>query len=289
MNTVLQTNYLPTEADIQFFEKNGWFATPIIFTEKEIESLIYGANKFYSGKRDYQLGDDLNIADDSFNNSATLLNNEFTSLQIEEIKNFTFQSKIGSIAAALSRVSCVRYFSDSLITKRPSKPTEKGVIGWHSDKAYWPTCSSNKMLTAWIPLQDVSEDMGPLLHIDESHTWKDDDDLRKFYSFGNQDLSLFQRYLDEKKPDHETSKMILKKGQVSFHNCNVIHSSAPNLSKTDRKALAIHMQDCGNYYKEAYKDNGELITISYDELCRKDNRGLPDYSDDAIFPVMWKK
>ncbi|MEL7146542.1 MAG: hypothetical protein AAFO69_09265, partial [Bacteroidota bacterium] len=84
------------------------------------------------------------------------------------------------------------------------------------------------------------------------------------------------------------SLMLLEKGQVSFHNCHTIHSSSSNLSDRNRMALAIHLQNGENAYQKAYKANGEEIVIGYDKLCRKDENGLPDYRDPALFPVIWR-
>ena len=143
------------------------------------------------------------------------------------------------------------------------------------------------MLTAWIPLQDVTLDMGPLMHIDHSHKWKDDTKLKSFYSFNNQNLNDFDTYLSSDKPDHSRSYMTIKRGQVSFHNCHTIHSSHPNTSTMDRVALAVHFQDHRNTYQKAYKEDGQLIEIGYDKLCKATPDADPDYSNSAIFPVVY--
>ena len=69
--------------------------------------------------------------------------------------------------------------------------------------------------------------------------------------------------------------MTLKKGQVSFHNSHTIHCSYPNTSEKNRLALAVHLQDGDNKYKEAFNDKGEKIVIGYDKICRKDKNGKP--------------
>ena len=286
--TEYELSLLPTEEDIKLYEKKGWYASPKIISDDLIEEARKGAERFYKGERDFQLSNNSGIANDSVDESSALLNNEFVSLQMKELNALAFYPLVGAIAAKLARTNAIRFFADSLINKMPSKPTSKGIVGWHSDKAYWPTCSSNNMLTAWIPLQDVTIDMGSLMHIDESHEWRNEQELKQFYSFNNQDLSKFEEFLKENKPEHKRSTMLLKKGQVSFHNCNTIHSSSTNVSQINRMALAIHMQDANNHYVKAYKDSGDLIEIGYDKLCGKDNLGNPNYSDENIFPTMWK-
>jgi len=39
--------------------------------------------------------------------------------------------------------------------------------------AYWKTCTSNGILTAWIPMQDASMEMGTIAVLDGSHLWQD--------------------------------------------------------------------------------------------------------------------
>ncbi|WP_139957476.1 phytanoyl-CoA dioxygenase family protein [Flavicella sediminum] len=287
--TEAQKTLLPTEEDIVFYETYGWYASPIILSDKLIEEGIIGANEFYKGKRDFQLKSNDGIADEVHDPLSSIRNNEFITLQKKELQNIGFHPLISAIAAKLARTDEIKLFADSLVNKLPTKPTSKGVVGWHSDKAYWPTCTSNKMLTAWIPLQDCTEDMGPLMHIDKSSQWKDEKELKTFFSFNNQDLEKFETYLKEHKPAYKTSFMSLKKGQVSFHNCNTIHSSYPNVSTKERLALAIHLQDANNKYQKVYKDNGEQIVIGYDKICAKDSLGNPDYSDPNLFPVLYSE
>lgn len=215
------------------------------------------------------------------------MNNEFVTLQKKELQTLGFHPLIAAAASILAETDEVRLFADSLVNKLPTK-NKTGVVGWHSDKAYWPTCTSNNMLTAWIPLQDCTIDMGPLTHIDESHKWKDEEQLKSFFSFNNQDLTSFEDYLSKQKKEYTKTSMTLKKGQVSFHNCNTIHSSFPNVSNVNRLALAVHFQDKANRYQKAYKENGELIVIGYDKICKKDSSGNPDYTDSELFPLIFK-
>lgn len=283
-----ETVYLPSEKEILSYEEKGWYASPIVLPEVLIDEAIEGASQFYAGKRDYVLPNSDRIANDVEQEGAVILNNEFVTLQKKELQTLGFNPLIAAIAAKLTRTSEIRLFADSLICKLPSKNTQQGVVGWHTDRAYWPTCTSDKMLTAWIPLQDCTVEMGTLLHIQGSNLWKDDLTLKSFYSFNNQDLGKFENYLTKEKPNHIKQPMLLKKGQISFHNCHTIHSSSPNNSFINRMALALHFQDGDNQYQKSYKPNGELIEIGYDKMCRRDINGNPDYSDPNLFPTLWK-
>ena len=274
INQTINPDLFPTEKDLAFFNQNGWYKSPVIFSDEEIECAVKGAYDFYEGKIDFPMFSKEGLADDDCNEELVIKNNEFVTLQKKELRDLGWHPMIREIAKILTQSSEMRLFADSLICKNPSKTKNTSIVGWHSDKAYWPTCSSDKLITVWIPLQDCTIEMGPLVHIDGSHKWKNEEDLKEFFSFNNQDLNSLQEYLE------------MKKGSVSFHSCHTIHSSAPNTSNIPRLALAVHLQDDGNFYKESFKENGEKIVIGYDRVCAKDSLGNPDYKDPKIFPII---
>ena len=81
--------------------------------------------------------------------------------------------------------------------------------------------------------------------------------------------------------------MTLKKGQVSFHHCWTIHGSYPNRSDKHRQALAVHLQDKDNHYRSYTSKQGREIHIFDEQLCRTLPNGNPDFSDPAVFPLLW--
>lgn len=279
---------LPTASDVQFYKEHGWYKTPIILDDRKIQNALRGAEEFYRGEIDNKELVHERIASGAGNVDGTLYNDEFVTLQKESLAALGFDQLVVATAAILAETNEIRLFADSLLTKKPSLDHSLNTVGWHSDKAYWPTCTSDDMLTAWIPLQDCTLDMGPLFHIDESHHWREDDHLKKFFGFNNMDLSGFCDYLKSSRPHTEEVPMLLKKGQVSFHNSHTIHASRSNLSKNDRVALAVHFQDLSNRYQQVFDPDGQLIQIGYDFLCRKDDSGNPDYRDPSIFPILLK-
>lgn len=287
LNAALRS-FLPSGEDVALFEKNGWYTSPIILSDKIIDDAISGAEAFYQGERDYYLNTNDNIAN-SMAKEEVLKNNEFVCLQKKEIRNLAFHPLISGIAAKLSRTEEIRLFSDSLICKYPSNGMANGAIGWHSDKAYWPTCSSDKLITAWIPFQDCTIEMGTLVHLTGSNHWYNEPELISLLSFNDHKMNDFEEYLLTHKSEANKEPMLLKKGQVSFHSCKTIHGSYANKSNKKRMALAVHMQDKDNEYKRVFKEDGSLITIGYDTMCRKDKNDNPDYRDRQLFPIMWRE
>lgn len=283
-----QLKMLPDEQAVLDYQQKGWHISPIIIPEELIDAAVEGAHAFYAGEKDWQVDNLQRIANDAIDSKKVLRNNEMTSLQKKEIADLINYKMMAATAATLAQTSGIRLFADALIYKQPQKGADPGVVGWHADRAYWPTCTSRNMLTAWIPFQDCTVDMGPVFYISESHKWYNDPRWQSFYNFNNQRLDELDNFLKTEKPDHERVAMTLKKGQVSFHHGYTIHASRPNTSDQDRLALAVHLQDYDNKYQPAYKDDGSRIEIGYDLVCGKDKNGNPDYSDPAVFPTLFR-
>jgi ectoine hydroxylase-related dioxygenase (phytanoyl-CoA dioxygenase family) len=80
----------------------------------------------------------------------------------------------------------------------------------------------------------------------------------------------------------------MERGQISFHHSRTIHGSFPNRGNQPRVALALHMQDGANRYQPSLRSDGRPVRLFNDSICRQDSHGLPDYSDDDVFPVLWR-
>ena len=277
---------LPTEKDVCFYEEHGWYISPVIIPEAVIDEAIAGSQAFYRGEKDAVLPVDTGYSDWKPEDGDIVRNNEFVSLQKKELKQLAIQPIIGAIAARLARTNEIRILDDQLVYKPPLKPGSKinSTVGWHSDRAYWGTCSSDNLLTAWIPFHDCDENRGPLVVIDKSHRWSGLQDMRHF---NNPDLGNLTDKLQSQGKQVVKVPMTLKKGQVSFHHCWTIHGSYPNRSAKHRQALAVHLQDKNNRYRAYTNSQGREIHIFDEQLCRRLPNGDPDFSDPEVFPVVW--
>lgn len=65
--------------------------------------------------------------------------------------------KLARIVAQLLSVGGVRLYHDQALYKEPGG----GIAPAHADQYYWPF-ATDRSITAWIPLQDVPQTMGPL-------------------------------------------------------------------------------------------------------------------------------
>ncbi|MEY2831288.1 MAG: putative phytanoyl-CoA dioxygenase, partial [Cyanobacteriota bacterium] len=241
---------------------------------------------FYQGARDGVLRVATGYSNWKPEDGDIIRNNEFVSLQKAELKQLALQPVIGAIAARLARTSEIRILDDQLVYKPPAKSSPKvsSAVGWHSDRAYWSTCSSDNLLTAWIPFHDCDQARGPLVVLDQSHRWSG---LQPMRHFNNANLRQLIHELQVAGKQVIEIPMTVKKGQVSFHHCWAVHGSYPNRSPQHRQALAVHLQDRDNCYQPYTNSQGKEIHIFDEQLCRKLANGDPDFSDPQVFPVVW--
>ena len=271
--------------DAAFYGEHGWVVTDTVLDPALIDQTLVGLEQHWSGHRDRILpGAGEHFADWMPGAGEGTRNNEYLSLQNRRVSRLAWSSMIGSLAASAAGTSAIRLFDDQIVYK-PGGQTE-AVVGWHVDGDYWGTCSSQNMLTAWIPLHDCPQEMGPLVVLDGSHLWSHKVD-RSVLSFHSRDMGALKRHVEDLGFAFKPVAVDLKRGQFSLHHCRVIHGSYPNRSNRPRIALAVHLQDHENHYRAATKPDGRPVQLFNDRICRTNAKGDPDYTDDAVFPLLW--
>lgn len=278
-----QHKFLPTKKDIEFFREHGWFVTQKIIPDDLIDRIFTASEEIYNGCKDAELP----IAGYSnwqVGDSVAVRNNEYISFQKKAFRELSLQPIIGAIAAKLMNTDTVRYFQDQLVSKEPNHHNATHV-GWHTDRSYHSNCTSDKLLTVWIPLHDVNEEHGPLVMVDRSHEWSQTDHMRGFNHDNH--VEIEQNFIRQGKA-FEKIPIVLKKGQISFHSSSLVHGSFQNRSNILRRAVVLNVQDGENRH-QPFWNNDKQIHHFLDSLCCKQANGLPDYTDPAIFPVIWSE
>lgn len=280
-----QSEWLPSELDIVSYEREGHFVTPNpVLPASLIERALYGVQRFYEGERDWRLPLSGGFLDWRPEHAGDLRINDYVSLQNAELHELCTFELMAAIAGRLARVSGIRLFHDQLITKLPSVEATT-AIGWHVDQAYWQTCTSRRLLTAWIPLVEITEEMGGLSVIPGSHRLSG---LDWMTTFNEQDLDGLADRARASGADAGAVTPHVPVGCVSFHHGGTIHGSRPNRGDRSRIALTVHFQDLDNRY-ELHRDvEGRPILHVNDLLCRRGDDGFPNYADPDICPILWR-
>jgi hypothetical protein len=281
--TAVEQALLPTDEEVMFYREHGWYRSKPIVPEALIDEAIVGMHRHFQGERDWALPPTSGYSDWKPGDGHIVRNAEVVALQNRQLRKLMMHPLLAAVAAKLTGSSAIRYFADTLVFKPEELPESESVVGWHTDLAYWGTCTSTNLLTAWIPFQDCTEDMGPLLYVDRSHHWPGTADLRTFRC---KDLGELERRFPDQGPLMKVP-MTLRKGEVSFHNCRLVHGSGPNISRFSRAAFAVHLQDASNRYRVHLNQKGVPWHIFIDDLLRKGADGLPDYGDPNVLPILW--
>ena len=278
-----QLELLPTEEDVNFFQEHGWFITKKVFSDELIDKIYEVSQEFYEGIKDTELPYKNGYGNWQKEDGGTIRNNEHISLQKKAFCQLTLNPIIGMIAGKLAKTSEIRLWQDQIITKEPTPKTNNSKVGWHIDSSYVSNSTSKKLLGAWIPLHDVTEKQGPLVVIDRSHKWIGNEHMRSFNHDNHQQI---EAEFTKQGKEFKKIPIVLKKGQMSFHDGLLVHGSYSNTSNSSRLAILVSLQDKNNHYQEFW-NNGKQIRHFLDRLCHKQPNGLPDYTDPAIFPVLW--
>jgi ectoine hydroxylase-related dioxygenase (phytanoyl-CoA dioxygenase family) len=151
----------------------------------------------------------------------------------EVVKEFVMGKKLGRLAAELLGVTGVRLYHDQALYKESGG----GFTPWHADQYYWPLSNSNAV-TAWIPLQPVPLEMGPMQFSATSHRFKVG---RELEISDESEQKISKELLDHKLPLDNTPFDL---GEVSFHYGWTFHRAGANTSADPRKVMTIiYMED----------------------------------------------
>lgn len=235
----INSSLLPTDADVAFYEENGYWLGGKVLSDERLERLrnamyrIWAA-EFETGKEPWggpwRLGDNP-LAVRKMDQA------HWTNLVMRELVT---DPTIGAMAARLARANEIRLWHDQMLYKPGQGPNAKGGgnVGWHQDHHYWQ-CAPTNLLTAWVAFDDVTLENGVMQVVPGSHKWG----LLDANNFFEQDLDALKARIEQAtgKP-FKTVPCNLKAGQVSFHHCLTIHGSGPNFTHRPRRSLVLHLQ-----------------------------------------------
>jgi ectoine hydroxylase-related dioxygenase (phytanoyl-CoA dioxygenase family) len=288
-----QRALLPTDEDVAHYREHGWYLSPPILTPDEIAAARKGVARHQAGERDMELTVKPNRKSDWHEGDEVPLRiNDYVGLTNRELGLLVRHPLIGATAARLAATPEVRLWQSGIVYKDPCTSAEETEIGWHTDRAYWQSCSSLDMLTAWIPLQSCDESMGTLTLLDGSHRWERTDDVNALllgHSFRGPEAEAASARLTALGRGLTEVPVVAEQGQVSFHNCFLLHRSGPNRSPQPRIAITLDMQPRDNHFREPAGPGGNRRPHSNDALCRRTPEGIPDYTDPRVFPALWRE
>ena len=114
------------------------------------------------------------------------------------------------------------------------EPRDGKTTPWHQDAFYWPL-SPHKAATVWLAFSDSDEGNGAMMVVPGSHRAG-----KLKYRKTTQDSDVLDMVLEHGEfRESNAVPLILKAGQISLHDDNIIHGSAPNYSDRLRCGLTM--------------------------------------------------
>ncbi|MGY1670852.1 phytanoyl-CoA dioxygenase family protein [Geodermatophilus sp. SYSU D00710] len=283
-STTVSGARLPTAEETAAYRRDGFLVVRGLVPAEVLDAAERGMARFYAGDLDAPFPGRTrhDSADWSPVHGDVLRKNDYASRMVTDLATLVQWPGIGAFAAALAGVPVIRLFHDQLLYKPGGRGDDTGNVGWHTDRQYWQACTSEAMLTCWVPFHDCTGAMGGVSFVPGSHRWPEQRGLDFFAS----DLAAQQAAMAA--AGHEVRVVVpdLRRGDVTFHHCRTVHGSGPNRTADPRRSIAVHLQPGDNRHVAERGPDGELPYHRNDELVRTVD-GLPDYTDPRICPVLW--
>ncbi|MEM6800229.1 MAG: phytanoyl-CoA dioxygenase family protein [Bacteroidota bacterium] len=219
----LQQPLILTQQQIDFFRENKFIKLKQVFSpqllahyESTISAKVYELNtmKLPLEQRD------------TYGKAFLQITNLWR--QNKQVKEFVFSKRLARIAAELMGVSGVRIYHDQALYKEGGG----GHTPWHADQYYWPLANEHA-ITAWIPLQRIPLEMGPLEFSAKSHLLEEGRNLR----ISDDSEKLIDQRLRISDFEHIVEAFEL--GEISFHAGWLFHRAGANRSEQMRKVMTV--------------------------------------------------
>lgn len=214
-----------TEQQIAFYNENGYIKLKHVLSPELLEHYRRSINA-----RVAELSADAAPLEQRSTYGKAFLQIMNLWTESPEAREFVFGKRLARIATELLGVSGVRIYHDQALYKEAGG----GITPWHADQYYWPV-SSEKMVTAWVPLQQTPMEMGPLAFCEKSHRFQIGRDLE---ISDESELTLKQALNSFHMEDSGFDL-----GDVSFHAGWTFHRAGANSTDRPREVMTMIYMD----------------------------------------------
>ncbi len=253
---------LVSEQVLLEYKESGFWIAPKLFNDDQIARLRSAQDRLWAGDFDNDIPSQygINLIDPGSPDVRQQCNGFW---QMNDVRQAVTAPLIGAIGSRFMATDQVRLWHDQVVYKPGLGPNgmhqTAGNIGWHQDYGHWQCSNTANMCTAWIALQDITMEMGPMFMILGSHKWGL---LEGSNTFGQKDLDgLQKRFSAQTESDWQPVPCLMKAGQVSFHHALTLHGSGPNVSDEPRMCVISHMMPEGTAYRAGEMGHPNLVFL----------------------------
>ena len=225
----------PSEDEIKFFRDNGFLSVARLTTDEEVQWLRKIFEHIFSGDYAGKPGSPLDRSGTPISGQpvARLTQAFFPEMHFPELLNTQFRRNAKRYAAALLGVNEKDITSWShMIQKKPGGR----AASWHQDHAYWQPEFDYCALGVWLPMHEVTVEMGAMQFIPGSHK-------RGLLAHRQEDAPVHNVLTVAE--EFDSSKAVacpLKMGGATFHHSETLHYTAPNTTDITRLAFPMEFQ-----------------------------------------------
>lgn len=193
-------------------------------------------------------------------------------LQSSDVAGFCLAPRLGKIASRLMQVDKARIYHDQALFK----PGGAAPSYWHQDQYFWPL-DTPISLGLWLPLVDVSQDMGPMRYVRGSHRLGDQGQ----HTINAESEAFFEGLIKAHKLDVVEDNS-MKAGDCAFHTGWTVHGALGNQSDKRRDAMVVTFYPDGTRLTE-FKNGYQ----AYDAKTFLGGKVPGDLADSPLNPLVW--
>lgn len=232
-----------TEEQVRQFDSDGFLMVESILTPDQVTRALEGADRVYGGtyNQDIRPAAIRRVVVPLGTNQSVqwVLNARVVDGDIWYLAN---DAILGQTAARLLKTSRVSIVEDQLL----DKPGHGAPVNLHQDYSYWQFSTSTNMLTCWIALSDMTEEVGPVELAKGSHRWGFAPRPRELiHGSTDEYLAAAQSVVPCGAQMEFVTAAVPKGGGVFFHGLT-FHGSRGNKTGRVRRAVSLHWaaSDC---------------------------------------------
>ena len=230
--------YLPSDEDISFYDKHGYWVSPVIIPDAILAVAERGMTRFYADDVDEHLALDsapptsraLGLKPYSHwgwrpEDGNVMRKNDYATLRVKELAALARYPLIAACAARLSGAASLRLWTDHRLYKPSRYRGRRGQCGFCIQTGTSGRRAPAKTCSPLDPFSDVRRQTADVDGRREQPV-----DRPAANQVGERTFLGYQRGVAER--NATLVPIELKRGQVSFHHCKTLHGSGPNSGRT---------------------------------------------------------
>lgn len=223
----LDTDYPLTEEQIAHFREHGHVCLRGICPPEAIEYYREAINRVTNLRRK-KLAPKPIEERDTYGKAFLQMSNIWEDGD-DDVKRFVMARRFAKVAAQLVGEEGMRLYHDQALYKEG----HGGLTPWHQDQHYWPL-DTNHCITMWMPLVDVTRNMGTMNFASGSHQ----EGYLGNIPISDESEAMFERYCKDK-GFGITNYGDMAAGDATFHNGWTLHGAPGNETDTIREVMTI--------------------------------------------------